>query len=99
MDMGEIQKVLQGTSNKYLYLVSCNMLKEHKNNSVDLPESIEMIEKTESICKTISDSKKQSVSSAQAYILLQFVSNNLSCFGNVTNKNDVLRVYNKLLHP
>ncbi|MCB2299901.1 hypothetical protein [Clostridium tagluense] len=97
MTMGQIEKIIEGTSSLNLYSVTLKMLNDYNNNSVDLPESDEVIEKTKSICDIISKTKKNSISSKQAYILLEFVANNLSVYGDTTNEEDVKSLYRSLI--
>ncbi|MBZ9621459.1 hypothetical protein G9F71_000945 [Clostridium sp. FP2] len=97
MTMGQIMKMLERTSSLNFYSVTLKMLRDNNNNSVDLPESYEVIEKVKSICDKISITKKNSISSKQAYLLLEFVANNLSVYGDTSNEKNVKSLYNSLL--
>ena len=97
MNMGGIMKILEGTSSKNLYSVTCKILDDYYNNSMDLPEDVETIETAKSICNTISNSKMKKISGDQTYAFREFVANNLGVYGNTTDEDDVKKLFRSLL--
>ncbi|NNU78123.1 hypothetical protein [Clostridium estertheticum] len=97
MSMGEIKEILKNYSSRNLFTITLRMLTDHDNNSVNLPESEEIIKKTKSICDTIKKTKSNTISGKQAYSLLEFVANSIIVYGNTTDEIAVKNLYRSLL--
>ena len=71
MSMGEIKEILKNYSSRNLFTITLRMLTDHDNNSVNLPESEEIIKKTKSIY--VIQLKKQRVTQYQENKLIHFL--------------------------
>lgn len=96
MTTSENMKILQYKFDSDFYKIACKMLEDEEDGDVNLLSSIAEINKVRSICNTISNTKKNNMSSKQVYVLRVFVCENLDSYGNAFDEDRVLGLFNEI---